>query len=311
MNREEAIRLLSSSSSHDRLLAARYMERHASAADRELLQRALAVEKTHWVETALRSAVAAAAAGAPPTTEELATTPRLDRDSTLYNEALRDTAGVLVHELEPIIGRIRLYASRELKAGSPLSQEIERLAGFVKAIDTLSRAATPPVTSEFDIAGLISDSVVQTSRDVLKETVLETHVEEPPLSIELAGPTPFLVFGDVSLVELALGNALKNAIEATLETVSPTNPCRIVVNWGRNDTDYFVSVLDEGPGLPPGSSHAFAIGTTTKEGHLGMGLALMRRALRTLGGDVTLENRETGGSRCYLWWPRDGNALTQ
>ena len=50
---------------------------------------------------------------------------------------------------------------------------------------------------------------------------------------------------------------------------------------------------------------AFEVGVTTKPkaDHLGMGLAIARRAAHSLGGQVSLSPREGGGASFELRWP--------
>jgi signal transduction histidine kinase len=121
--------------------------------------------------------------------------------------------------------------------------------------------------------------------------------------MSLAGPSPFVAVGDRGLVELALRNGVINAVEATREIDAGDDDHSIVVNWNKTDRDYWVAVLDRGPGIPERAAAIFDFGTTTKEGHLGMGLALAIRAARSMRGDLSIATRETEGARYELRWP--------
>ena len=98
----------------------------------------------------------------------------------------------------------------------------------------------------------------------------------------------------VNLIQIIFCNAVRNAIEATTEA-GALNP--VVVNWGTTDRDFWIVVLDDGPGIPIGLSRAFDIGTTTKKEHLGMGLALARQAALSLNGKISLSPRNGKGAR--------------
>jgi len=104
-------------------------------------------------------------------------------------------------------------------------------------------------------------------------------------------------------------NGVRNAIDSTIElnrAAPPDSPIgRILVTWGDDDRSLWVVVLDRGVGLPPGFYEAFEIGTTTKskETHLGMGLAIARRAARSIGGEVSLTPRAESGASFELTWP--------
>ena len=79
-----------------------------------------------------------------------------------------------------------------------------------------------------------------------------------------------------------------------------------MVNWNVTDVEYWVAILDGGPGPPYGFNRAFDIGSTTKEGdNLGMGLASAKRAIESLSGSIALMPRsEAGGARLEFRWPR-------
>ena len=94
-----------------------------------------------------------------------------------------------------------------------------------------------------------------------------------------------MILSSRNLVHLILANAVRNALEATtgLPAEEP-----IVVNWDSTDAEYWVAILDRGRGLPQTMHRVFEIGSTTKKGHLGMGLALAKQAALSLGGRIYL-----------------------
>ena len=106
-------------------------------------------------------------------------------------------------------------------------------------------------------------------------------------------------------MKLIVANGLRNAIEAT-ESVADSAKLsnRIVISWGETDRDYWIAIVDWGPGLPLGIDRMFDIGSTTQRGHLGMGLAIAERAALSLTGKVTLTPREDKGARYEFRWPR-------
>jgi signal transduction histidine kinase len=106
-------------------------------------------------------------------------------------------------------------------------------------------------------------------------------------------------------VKLVVANGLRNAIEATeslSEIIDASN--RVVVSWGETDRDYWIAIVDWGPGLPLGFDRIFDIGSTTKKDHLGMGLAIAERAALSLSGNVSVTPREDKGTRYEFRWPR-------
>jgi C4-dicarboxylate-specific signal transduction histidine kinase len=113
-----------------------------------------------------------------------------------------------------------------------------------------------------------------------------------------------IALADPGLLLLIVSNGLRNAAEA-VQLIGSESPHSIAINWGTTDRDYWVAIMDDGCGLPKGTSALFEIGTTTKDKnvHLGMGLAIAKRAASSLGGSLTLNPRSTGGTTFELRWP--------
>jgi signal transduction histidine kinase len=296
MDREAAFKLLSAENAHDRLRAARYFSKHAKLQDHALLQKALLKENVIWVKGALRQSVDRCATLHQEMDDkpEMAGIEEAEADiGDVYAQAIEDVTRRLVHEVEPILGAARLYASKEIPEyqASGTKRELDRLESLLRAVDTLSRAAGAPMIRECDLAEQI-------------RIVAESENLSCSAKIEFAGPSPLVIETDDSLVKLVVANGIRNAIEATesMDTAGSTN--RIVISWGETDRDYWIAVVDWGPGLPLGIDRIFEIGSTTKKDHLGMGLAIAERAALSLGGKITLNPREDKGSRYEFRWPR-------
>jgi len=99
------------------------------------------------------------------------------------------------------------------------------------------------------------------------------------------------VFAEKILLEQALGNILKNAIE-----FSPKGGT-ITVKASESNTSVTIVVLDEGPGIPPHVStklftrfFSVARPDTGDRGN-GLGLRFVRKIIQLHGGEITLKNR--------------------
>jgi C4-dicarboxylate-specific signal transduction histidine kinase len=99
-------------------------------------------------------------------------------------------------------------------------------------------------------------------------------------------------------------NGLKNAVEAVHEVGADLRTHPIVVSWGVTDKDYWISIVDRGPGVAAVSATRFEVGKSTKPGHSGFGLAVARRAMESLGGELSLSAAEAGGARYELSWSK-------
>ena len=99
------------------------------------------------------------------------------------------------------------------------------------------------------------------------------------------------VFAEKILLEQALGNVLKNAIE-----FSPKGGT-ITIKASESNTAVTIVILDEGPGIPPHVStklftrfYSVARPDTGARGN-GLGLRFVRKIMQLHGGEITLKNR--------------------
>lgn len=290
---ETLLKRLASESSAERLEAARYFALHAVETHEGSLREALAKESIPWIKGALRRALSRISHDAG----QFATS-NVDQDDApegftaqVFAEALETTTAQLVHEIEPILGTLRLSAELEVPnfEHSQTRKSVDRLDDFLAALSRLRQAASAPETDEFQL-----DELVQ-------ECISATNTPDG-LVIQKAGPQHCVVSGDRKLVQLCFQNGLRNAIDATLEKGGRFDEQPITVNWGVTERDTWVSIIDLGIGFQGSVSRAFQIGTSTKAGHLGMGLAIASQALASMGGTVVLVPNERG-VRFELRWP--------
>lgn len=299
MEPEEAIALLRSNDPEDRLRAARVLSRTARRRDANAIADALAREDDRWIRRFLARALGYAQdrrRGPRQTAGLVSDDERIDE---LLGVATASVTKLLLHEFSPLLGDIRRHAEREVRGSaivdygdSRTRQAVERLDRLIDAIANLNKAASPSSLVEFDLA-------------TLSTRLIEACAERSGERIEAAGPNPLLVYGDERLVELAIDQGLRNAIEATAERggVDP-----VTVTWTSGDNHATVSVGDRGPGLPKGFDRALRAISTTKDKrrHHGLGLLTANRAARSMGGSIVVSPRLGGGVSFVLSWPARG-----
>lgn len=294
MTRDEALERLSSSSAHDRLKAARFLARNSNPSDLSALRDALRSETVSYVRTGLELAIKRASNSASPTVEdaleELEVPP--DIREQIRNEVIEEVTGQILHEIASPVGLIAASVSREIPdyGRSKTRKHVENLKRVFEAIEHLKGATAVPKPEEFDLAELLGE--------IVSEVVGTDTVE-----VSLHGAKPMLITSDQTLLRLAVSNGIRNAVEAVTVAHGP-EPHPIVVTWGETDVDYWVAVLDRGPGVVGPAESAFGIGKTTKKGHSGFGLAIARKAIETLGGACTLQPATEGGARFEIRWER-------
>lgn len=281
---DQARKELTSAVIRERLAAARMMARTATSEDEVLLRECLRAERVQWIRDALRAALArielaSTADGHDATYVEL--------DSEVNARATVEVTGQLLHELEPLIGmlRARLIGEWPQFRGSKAETSVARLEEFLDVMTDLHAAAQVPVLREVELRSML--------RDVVGEFGPSNEHR-----VDTTGPE-LRVVTDPRLIRLLVRNGLRNSIEA----VDPETGS-VVLTWGRAREGFFVSILDDGIGVPKEFSLArFPPGTSTKHGHLGMGLSLVRQVAESLGGTVDLSARGDGGARLELRCP--------
>jgi signal transduction histidine kinase len=289
-DRQSALDFLKSASSSDRLSGARYFLRHSSQIDREALDAALQSEKVPWVKSILKS-VLADLNGEESKNDDLHVDEELgDARQELYSRALNETTSLLLHEIAPHLGFIKFFAAKEVAdyETSKTKRSVDALGALLRSISILRSASNPPQVEQIDLSVLIRDIV---SRETSSDS-----------KVQLAGTVPFLASGDSKLLDLAITNGLRNALEACEGLDRQIAP--IVINWDSTDRDYWVSIIDDGKGFSGNAGRAFGIGTTSKSNHFGMGLPIAQQALATIGGLVRLNRRDTNGAQFELRWPK-------
>jgi signal transduction histidine kinase len=294
LNRESAIESLAATSPHERLKAARFFARGGQSEDLLLLRKARRVEVVSYVQASLDRAIARLSNMAPSSTPDPAGEFDVPEDvkRQLRSQAVDWVAGLLLHEVASPIGLVKRSASREINDfdASRTKRHLENLERIFESIEQLKGATATPKPERFDLAETIAE-------------IVNVEPNSTGIEISLVGPKPMVILSDPTLVRLVVRNGFQNAIEAASLSI-PTHPAPVVINWGETDVDYWVSVLDRGPGIVGSTEAAFGIGKTTKSGHSGFGLAISRQAIETLGGTVTLEPAVQGGALYQARWER-------
>jgi signal transduction histidine kinase len=299
MDLAEAVERLQSGSQRERLEAARVLA--MSATDRELtpLHNALRLERLPWIRSALEAGVARASVpgtSPPEQPEPLPLTTDEELASEVYGRAVEDLTYRFVHEIRPILGRARLWASREIATyeTSQTAAALDQMRDVLGAVYTLGQAAGAPKVAPFDLAELVREIVENCDAEIAQQ-------RSGHRATQLEGPEPFVTATDRDLLALAVRNGVRNAIEASLDVNEP-----VVVSWGQSSAELWVAVLDAGNGLNIESAEAMAPGKSTKTDHLGMGLAIAEQAMKSLAGSIVLESTGDGFTRFAVTCPRGG-----
>ncbi|ROP38641.1 sensor histidine kinase [Saccharothrix texasensis] len=282
MDHPKALEALSSAVPSERLEAARFLQFWAVPADISVLRTRLQVEPVGWVRRAIEDALLRL--GDAPEQHANLDDFTANKDGSV-DESARARVKItrtVVHELSPIAAAIEYFAGAELNgyADSQTKKHVDRMIRFISAIDTLGGISSKAVPKEANLAVVVANCVEA------QQIAFKIH-------IEVDGPSSVHAYTDPGLVELIISNGLKNACEAVID---PQVAVPVVtVLYGGNDREFWVNIIDNGVGMPIGGNEKlFDIGTSTKKGHLGMGLALCGEAADSLDAKIRLSSGDRG-----------------
>ena len=141
--------------------------------------------------------------------------------------------------------------------------------------------------------------------DVVAEVVDDWRLAEPDRRVDLQLPEqPRSLHGDAEALRMVVGNLVDNAGKHA----PPGTPIRVLVSQPRGLTR--IEVLDQGQGVAAiDRERIFApftqldASTTRRVGGVGLGLFLVDRLVRGMGGQVWVEDNQGGGARFVVELP--------
>jgi hypothetical protein len=231
----------------------------------------------------------------------------VDAELTRINAQLEEFAYVISHDLKAPLRALR-YLSGDVadalaqrrpdtraarQAASGIAEQVQRMAGMLTGLLEYSRIGRQhDAIEEVDTAALIADIVRSTPRP-------------PGLAITPAGAWPTLRTVLVPL-DMVLRNLIENAVKH-----HDRDKGRIDVRASPGDDTVVFEIADDGPGIPKDWQKAVfdpfkrVERADMREGS-GIGLALVKRTLETVGGRIDVRSDPTAarGSTFIVTWPR-------
>jgi len=214
-----------------------------------------------------------------------------------------------MREQERLVGLGRLASGLAHEINTPLtgiSSFAQMLGKMTPEDDPRAAVVSKLVDQSFRVSRIVSNlrAVVRDSADsrmVLDMATVAVRAAqdaarslgaEDRLEISEAGE-PVMVWGSVGPLELAVGNLVRNAIEAS----PPDGVVHFSIDGGTDWAE--IRVEDSGPGVPEEIGEKVFepfFTTKTERGGTGLGLAITRDMIAQLGGEIGLENLEHGGA---------------
>ncbi len=215
---------------------------------------------------------------------------------------LGEVAGGVAHELRNGLATLRGYLTLierrpDEESLADFASEMRREADHLeRVLDDFLAFARPGTAriEELSLPALLRRSAADPALAGAAVDLAGAAGEEPRLS------------GDAQLLERALRNLLRNAVQAEREA-GREGTVRAAV--ARRPDGVEVLIEDRGPGLPPAvRERLFHPFVTGRPGGVGLGLALAQRIVVLHGGSIGLEDREGGGTRVRIHFPHDRSA---
>jgi PAS domain S-box-containing protein len=179
----------------------------------------------------------------------------------------------------------------------------QTLLRLVSDIQDLSRLEAGDLTLKpeaFDLRSWVGQAIRTVGESARAKGLRLEHIVDPRV--------PAYVWGDAARLEQVLGNLLDNAVKFTDEGGVAVAVTAAEGPDGRHVLR--VGVVDSGVGVPPGLHHAIfekyrqADGTAARpHGGAGLGLAVCRRLVALMGGQIGVESEGSGGSTFWFGVP--------
>ncbi len=135
--------------------------------------------------------------------------------------------------------------------------------------------------------------------------IMNPRYKEVDIELVVKEDQGFIVNGDMVFLEQVLVNLLANAADAILE--APDNPRRVCIEQISTENQVIICVQDSGNGLSDDAiRHLFEPFFTSKSSGLGLGLGLSisQRIVEAMGGQISAQNRDSGGVEFCVRLPR-------
>lgn len=217
------------------------------------------------------------------------------------------------HEMKTPIAIIKNYAQL-LRAGKAFEEQREeyikgiedaasRLSSLISNILKLNKLENQTITPEietYDVCRQLCESAI----------LFEDAMEKKEIELEADIEDAAMIKADASLMELVWNNLLSNAVKFT----KPGG--RITIRQTSEEDGIRVSVSDTGCGISKESMNhifdKFYQGDTSHstEGN-GLGLALVKRVLELMDGDIQITSEEGKGSTFLVTLPAAGTEAEQ
>lgn len=231
-----------------------------------------------------------------------------ERDFTLKQKLRTSlTAAAIAHEINLPLSTIRmrcLQADQQLRSGEFNGDDIQEL---VQAIQADSQQVSSVIEKMRMLLRNVQTELVPTQVGVVVSstlTFLKRQLREQQVQLRCVGlenAVNLVVYGDAVQLQMALGNLLRNAIEAVAER--PVEQREVALILRCDGGQVLLGVADSGPGFS-GDPETDTLMRSSKPGGSGLGLFVVRTALSNHHGCLRIgRSAELGGAELWMQLP--------
>jgi signal transduction histidine kinase len=224
--------------------------------------------------------------------------------------ALGEMAAGIAHEIRNPLGSIQLYVQM---LGDDVAERVEE-ASLCRKIGVAVQTMDAIVSDVLTFARNIRVRPVEASAEEVFQRALsnvEALIARHDVRIVRVAGTECPIHADPILLMQAIGNVIRNAIEAMVEAsiTPPVLELRADVRTmrcpdGARAVRHVLTVRDYGPGLPGEvAQRMFNPFYTTRATGTGLGLAIVHRIVVAHGGHVLAGNAGDGGAEISICLP--------
>jgi len=225
---------------------------------------------------------------------------RLEADHATQASKLGELATSIAHEIKQPLAAIITNAETSLRwldredvHVSKIQQLTNRIVSSAhRANDIIQRirfwmARGKPERTELDLRDVAEEAMVFVRHDIEGERI--------DLTIDAKQSLP-MVLGDRVQLQQVMVNLFINAIQAITQARQSRRRIQVAIE-AAGATSLVFSVRDSGPGIANGDlERIFESFYTTKEGGMGIGLAICQSIIKEHGGRISASNLRDGGA---------------
>jgi signal transduction histidine kinase len=222
----------------------------------------------------------------------------LDAQSTMRREMFRNIA----HELRAPLTRLQIATELLERKPERPTENLERIRYEIERVETLASQVLSLAHAEQDLDPNDVTSLSEVAQQIARDAEFEADARNVQLRFD-APAEDLRVRGNPDAIASAIENVVRNAVQHTPRdgevslTVKAGSPC-------------IVTVTDTGPGVADEAVDRifepfYRIDTNLPGA--GIGLAIARRVLHQVGGEIKAMNRAGGGFEVTMRFPRSVN----